>query len=482
MTRTRPTARGVDHIAAPPPALTAAPATTRGELRATIGLAAPLVAANLLQMGVYSIDVIFVARLGTTELAAATLGVYLYSVLAFAMIGLVGAAAPLIAAELGRRRHAVRQVRRSFRMAMWLAVVAGLATMAVLANGERLLLLARQDPHVAARTGAFLDILLWAVIPAVATGVMRVTASALGRPGWAMLVTGLGLATGVLGNWLLVFGRAGFPALGLEGSAIASVVTSTAMMLAFVAILLLDPRLRRYRLFGNWWRTEWSRLREIVRLGLPIALTMTFEGALFSAAGFLMGLIGVTEVAAHAIALQIAAIAFQVPFGVAQAATIRVGMAYGAADRVWIGRAGAVSLAVGIGFMVVTAALLLVAPRLFVGIYVDPADAANAALVALAVQYLGVAAAFQLFDGAQAVAAGVLRGLQDTRVPMLVALFGYWVVGAGASVLFGFGLGWQGLGIWWGLAAGLAAVSILLLWRWSARARLGLLPDTARRI
>ncbi len=466
----------------PPPALTAAPATTRAELRATIALASPLVAANLLQMGVYSIDVIFVARLGTTELAAATLGVYLYSVLAFAMIGLVGAAAPLIAAELGRRRHAVRQVRRSFRMAMWLAIGAGLATMAVLANGERLLLLAHQDPHVAARTGAFLDILLWATIPAVATGVMRVTASALGRPGWAMVVMALGLATGILGNWLLVFGQASFPALGLEGSAIASVVTSTAMMLAFVAILMLDPALRRYRLFGNWWRTEWSRLADLLRLGLPIALTMTFEGALFSAAGFLMGLIGVTEVAAHAIALQIAAIAFQVPFGVAQAATIRVGMAYGAGDRVWIGRAGAVSLAVGIGFMVFTASLLLVAPRRFVGVYVDPDDAANAALVALAVQYLGVAAAFQLFDGAQAVAAGVLRGVQDTRVPMLVALFGYWVIGAGCAVLLGFGFGWQGLGIWWGLAAGLAAVSVLLLWRWSARARLGLLPATVHRI
>ena len=189
--------QGTDmHPPAPHSVTAAAPASERAELRATLALATPLVAANLLQMGVYSIDVIFVARLGTTELAAATLGVYLYSVLAFAMIGLVGAAAPLIAAELGRRAHAVRQVRRSFRMAMWLAVVAGLATMAILANGERLLLLTHQDAHDAARAGRFLDILLWATIPAVATGVMRVTASALGRPGWAMLVTGLGLCMG----------------------------------------------------------------------------------------------------------------------------------------------------------------------------------------------------------------------------------------------------------------------------------------------
>ncbi len=453
-----------------------APRDARAELVAMLRLAAPLVAANLLQMGVYSIDVIFVARLGTTELAAATLGVYVYGVMLFALIGLVGAASPLIAAELGRRAHAVREVRRSFRMAMWLAVGLGALCMLLLANGERFLLFAHQGPHVAERTGAFLDILLWATIPALATGAMRVTASALGRPGWAMIVTGLGLCTGLLGNWLLVFGHAGFPALGLEGSAIASVATSTAMAVAFAIILVTDRHLRRYRLFGRWWRIERSRMAEIVRLGVPIALTMTFEGALFSAAGFLMGLIGVTEVAAHAIALQIAAIAFQVPFGVAQAATIRVGLAYGAGDHRWAARAGWCALVVGTGFMAFTALLLVLMPRLFVGIYVDPDAAVNAALVPLAIQYLGVAAAFQLFDGAQAVAAGVLRGLQDTRVPMLIALLGYWVVGAGLAVALGFGLRWEGLGIWWGLAAGLAAVAGLLVWRWTARERLGLMP------
>ncbi len=468
------------HPTPPPAGLAAeAPRDVRTEMAAMLRLAAPLVAANLLQMGVYSIDVIFVARLGTTELAAATLGVYTYNVMLFAMIGLVGAASPLIAAELGRRAHAVREVRRSFRMAMWLAFGTGALCMAALANGERLLLFAGQDPHVAERTGAFLDILLWATIPAIATGAMRVTASALGRPGWATIVTGLGLGVGLLGNWLLVFGHGGFPALGLEGSAIASVATSAAMAIAFAVILVTDRHLRRYRLFGRWWRVERSRMAEIVRLGVPIALTMTFEGALFSSAGFLMGLIGVDEVAAHAIALQIAAVAFQVPFGVAQAATIRVGLAYGALDRAWAARAGWCAIVVGTGFMAFTALLLVAMPRLFVGIYVDTGAVANAALVALAVQYLAVAAAFQLVDGAQAVAAGVLRGLQDTRVPMLIALLGYWVVGFGLAVALGFGLGWQGLGIWWGLAAGLAVVAALLIWRWTARERLGLFPATA---
>ena len=464
-------------LVVPPPLAGPAPKTVRGEFDALVALASPLVVANLLQMAVYAVDVVFVARLGTVELAAATLGVYLYSVMMWALVGLVGAAAPVIAAELGRRRHAVREVRRSFRMAMWLAVVGALPFLVVLANGERLLLLAGQDPVVAARTGVFLDILLFAMIPSIAAAAMRVTAAALGRAGWATAVTALALGVNLIGNWLLVFGNLGFPALGLEGSAIASVVTSTAMMLAYAVILVTDRRIRRFRLFGNWWRTEASRLWEIVKIGVPIALTLTFEGALFSAAGFLMGLFGVTEVGAHAIALQIAAVAFQIPFGISQAATIRVGMADGAQDRHGMARAGWVAIGVGVAFMVFTATLLWTLPRLFIGVYLDVDAPANARLVALTLQYLTIAAMFQLFDGAQAVAAGALRGLQDTRVPMLIAFGGYWIVGFGTAILLGFRFGWQGVGVWIGLAAGLAAVSVLLVWRWHRRDRIGLTPN-----
>ncbi|QNA86996.1 MATE family efflux transporter [Sphingomonas sp. So64.6b] len=448
----------------------------RDELRALLRLAGPLVGANLLQMAVSGVDVIFVARLGTVEFAAATLGVFMFNVIMFALIGLTSAAAPIIAAELGRRRHAVRDVRRSFRMALWLALLGTLPFLIILAHGETLLLAAGQDPAVARRAGAFLDIALFALVPGIAAAVMRTTAAALGRPGWAFAVTALALCVAIIGNWLLVFGNAGFPALGLEGSAIATVITMTVMMFSYVVILLTDRHLRRYRLFGRWWRTEWPRFFEIVRLGVPIALTWTFEGALFGGAAILMGLIGVAEVAAHAIALNIAAVAFQVPFGVSQAATIRVGMAYGARDPLWISRAGRAALSVGIGFMVVTATLIFALPGLFVGVYIDVHDPANAVVVSLAVQYLAIAALFQLVDGAQAVAAGILRGLQDARVPMLIAAFGYWVIGFGTAILLGFFFHMQGVGIWLGLAAGLLAVSVLLLWRWSARGRFGLLP------
>ncbi|WP_082745994.1 MATE family efflux transporter [Sphingomonas sp. CCH5-D11] len=466
-------------FAAAPPLTETRPASDRAELSALLRLSAPLVGANLLQMAVSAVDVIFVARLGTIDLAAATLGVFLFNLSMYALIGLTSAASPLIAAELGRRRHAVREVRRSVRMAFWVGAAAALPVLLLLAHGETLLLLAGQDADVARRAGHFLDIILIGLLPGVAAGVMRSSAAALSRPGWAFAVTGLALLVSIVANWALVFGNLGAPALGLEGSAIASVISLTAMTIAYVGIFLFDRRLRRYRLFGRWWAAEWPRFRDIVRLGVPIMLTWTFEGALFGGAAILMGLIGVNEVAAHAVALNIAAIAFQVPFGIAQAATIRVGMAYGALDREWIARAGRVALVMGIGFMGITAGAMWAAPRLFVSAYVDVEAPANAIVVKLAVQYLALAAMFQLVDGAQAVAAGVLRGLQDTRVPMLIALFGYWVVGFGTSIFLGFQAGWAGVGIWTGLAVGLLAVSILLMWRWYARERLGLVPRTA---
>ena len=466
----------MDATAAPVPLAGPPPATMRDELWALARLAAPLVGANLLQMAVYAVDVIFVARLGPVEFAASTLGVFLFSIVLWALIGFTGACAPIIAAELGARKHAVRQVRRSFRMAMWLGAITGIFFMVVLSQGERILLLLGQDPHVAERTGAFLTILLFVLIPNVWAGVMRTAAAALGRPNWALIVTLMALGLGTLGNWLLVFGHGGFPALGLEGSAIASVVTACAMVLAYAAIIQFDAKLRRYRLFGRWWRPEWSRMVEIARLGAPIALTFTLEGALFGGAAFLMGLIGVVEVAAHAIALNIAAIAFQVPFGIAQAATIRVGMAYGAADRAWIGRAGWAAITTGTGFMAVTATAIWLAPHVFVSAYVDVSDPAHAEEVRLAIQYLAIAAMFQLFDGAQAVAAGALRGLQDTRLPMIIAGFGYWVAGFGTAIFLGFHAGWEGVGIWVGLAVGLFVVSGMLVTRWSMRERLGLLP------
>jgi MATE family multidrug resistance protein len=243
---------------------------------------------------------------------------------------------------------------------------------------------------------------------------------------------------------------------------------------AFAVVIRWTPQFHRYRIIGRWWHADWHRFGEIVRIGTPIALTITAEAGIFGAAAFLMGSIGVPQLAAHTVALQIAALAFQVPFGIGQAVTIRVGYFYGARDREGMKRAGWTAIVLGTGFMATTATAMIVIPRPLLAIYIDPWDAKNAVLVGFALQYLVIAAAFQLFDGLQAVAAGALRGLQDTRIPMWIAIFSYWVPGIGIALWLGFATPLEGVGIWIGLATGLMSAAILLSWRWSQREALGL--------
>ena len=445
----------------------------RAEIAATLRLAGPLAAANLLQMLVYAIDVIFVARMGQDVLAASSLSVALFGLVAWSLSGLTGAVAPLVAAELGQRAHAVREVRISVRMALWLALFASLIGMAICALGEPLMLATGQDPAVAARAGQFLAILMLALPPMIAGNVLRAFVSALGRPLFATAITALAILVNSLGNYAFVFGHLGAPALGLEGSALSSVITSTVTLGAYVMLIRADRRLRRYHLFGRLWRPDWQRFRQLLRIGLPISATILAEAGLFSAAAFLMGVIGKAELAGHTVALQIAALTFQVPFGIGQAATIRVGYHFGAGDRAGVTRAGWVAIVAAILISSISSSLMLFTPQLMLSLYVEVGAPANAAMVAFAVQYMVVAAAFQLFDGVQAVAAGALRGLQDTRVPMLVAIAAYWIPGAAAS--FGLGLltPLAGIGVWLGLLIALGCVAVLL-WRWSRRERLGL--------
>ena len=280
-------------------------------------------------------------------------------------------------------------------------------------------------------------------------------------------------------GWALIFGHLGAPALGLDGAALASAFANLFVFLALAVVVAFAKPFKRYRIFGRWWRADWPRYRQVAAIGLPIAITLLLEVAVFAAAVFIMGLIGRNEIAAHAIALQIAAFTFMVPLGLAQAGTVRVGLAYGAGDRAAIAKAGWTALALGIGFMAVMALMLILFPRPLIGIFIDTANPGNATVVALAVQFMGIAALFQIVDGAQSVGAGVLRGLQDTRWPMIFAAFGYWVVGIGVGIALAFPFGLKGLGVWIGLASGLAVVAVLMVWRWSRREALGLVPRPA---
>ena len=446
----------------------------RSEMLATLRLSWPLALANLLQMLTYAVDVIFIARLGEQPLAASALVVSIFGLIMWALSSMTGMVAAVISAELGAHAPALRPVRRATRMALWLAVLSGAAGMVACLGFERFALLTGQDPALAALGQSYMVILVWSTIPFIVNNVLRSFVSALDRPIFATAITALGIGVNAAGNYAFIFGNFGAPELGLQGAAVATIITTFTTLLAYIVAIRLDPRLHRYHIFGRWWSPDWARFRHIAAIGTPIALTITAEAGIFGAAAFLMGNIGASELAAHTVALQIAALAFQVPFGVGQAATIRVGYFYGARDEGGIRRAGWTAIVVGTGFMVLTALAMVVIPKPLIAIYVDPWDPKNAVLVGFALQYIVIAAAFQLFDGMQAVAAGALRGLQDTRIPMWIAAFAYWVPGIGTALVLGFATPLEGTGVWIGLATGLTFAAALLGWRWHRREALGL--------
>jgi multidrug resistance protein, MATE family len=444
------------------------------EIVAMLWLSLPLVLTNLAQLAMTITDVIFIGRLGSHALAAASLGANLYTAFVFFGLGLVTATAPMIARTLGERRHSVRDVRRTVQQGLWTVVLIFVPTSFLLWHGETLLLAIRQPPELAAMAGNYLRAMLWAMPSFLGYLVLRSFIAALQRPRWAFVVALTSIAFNVLGNWVLVFGHWGFEPMGLFGSGLATVLATLFLFLGMVLVILLDKQFRRYHLFGRFWQVDKARLAALWKLGIPIAITTTFEITIFNAAAFLMGWLGENELAAHTIAIQIVSAAFMIPYGIAQAVTIRVGYAHGAGNPQDVTRAGWSGFGLGISFMMLSASVMVMAPHTLISAFIDIHDQVNAAVLSLAISYLTIAAIFQIVDGAQVLGAGMLRGLHDTRIPMLYAAFGYWGVGLPSGTALAFWAGWRGVGIWSGLAIGLSVVSVLMVQRWMRRERVGL--------
>lgn len=440
----------------------------------------PMILTNLGQTAMTATDVLMMGRLGPDALAAGSLGANLYFMPLIFGIGLMTATSPMIATELGRKRHSVRDVRRTARQGLWLSVIVAIPIWLFLWQAEAILIAMKQDPRLAAMAGSYVHTLMWACLPFHAYLVLRSFISALERPRWALIIVFAAVAFNALANWCLMYGNLGFPALGLPGSGMATTISSLMMFAGMAAVVAFERHFRRYRLFGRFWRADWPRLVGLLKLGLPIAALLLFEVSIFNAASFLMGLINSASIAAYAIAIQVASVSFMVPLGLGQAVTVRVGLAYGAGDEKAVTRAGWTAYAMGVGFMSMTAAAMIFLPYPLVAAFIDLDAPVNAAVVPLAVTFLAFAGLFQIVDGAQAVAGGMLRGLHDTTVPMIYALFGYWGVGLPFGALLAFKAGLEGRGIWIGLSTGLAVVAVLLLVRWLRRDRLGLTRTAAR--
>lgn len=447
------------------------------ELRASFALAWPLIVAQLAQNLLFTTDVVLMGWLGPKYLAAGTLAGAFLMPFQLTGIGIVGAVAPLVAQARGRGD--TKAVRRIVRQGFWVAILVATLLVPIVLNIRPIYLAIGQDPEVTALAESYMFAGFWMLYPALGIMVVRSFLSAFAATRVILVVTVIGVLVNALLAYTLIFGHFGFPRLELRGAALATGLVNVVMFFALLGYTLTHRKLKRFHILVRFFKPDWPRFREILKVGLPIGLTVAAEVGLFSVAAILMGRLGTNETAAHAVALQLASTAFMVPLGLGMAATVRVGLAYGRGDTEGVRLAGWTAIVMGTGFMALTAALFLAVPHALVTIFLDSSDPANASALMLAATYLGIAGIFQLVDGAQVVAAHSLRGLSDTRTPMLLAIFGYWFVGLPTAYVLGFVFDLRGVGVWLGLATGLAFVAILLVSRFAMRGRLGLMKTLA---
>jgi MATE family multidrug resistance protein len=434
------------------------------EARELAKLAIPLVFTQLAQMAIMTTDVIMLGHFSSSALASAALGNTVFFFCWLIGCGPVAAVSPLIAHTLGARPNDRAGVRAAVRMGFWSLLITTMPLILLLLFVEQILRLFGQAPDLAHGAGIFTRALCIGLPFSLGYQVLRNYSTALSRPTASLYVMVAGIGFNAFADYTLIFGHFGAPRLGILGSGIASASSYTFCFLAMVAVAWLTPALRKYRIWKRVHRPHWERLAEVFRLGLPIGLTMMFEAMLFNASMLVMGTFGAGYVAAHQIALNVPSITFMVPLGIGMAATVRVGLAAGAADGEAVRRAGYSAILMAVAFMCGTSVLLWVFPERIAGLYfANPA--ANVDVIVLAALLLHVAAAFQIFDGIQVVCALSLRGLKDARAPMWIAGASYWLAGAPVGLWFAFGMHMKGLGIWIGLAFGLFVAAAAMCWR-----------------
>ena len=429
------------------------------ELGATLHLAAPIALAMVAQFGMGVTDTIMLGALGREPLAAGGLATGMFFFSGSVLQGFTTAVAILIAhARGGREEHRITPILKA---GYALAVIAALPLMVVLWFVEPILLKVGEPAALAANVKAYLHVLMWAAPGFLWVATQRSFLSAMARPQLVLFVSLGALVTNGVLNYGLIHGRFGLPELGFVGSAVASLATIYLQLCAYSVSMRVMRGLPRAKVKGA---IAWKIVRELVHLGWPIGITVGVEAGLFFAGALLMGLLGTTSLAAHQVTIQVAATLFMIPLALGQAANVRVGYHAGAGAIHAARTAGFASLTICLATALTGATLTIVFAKEIVLLF-GLEESRDAEVIALATRLLAVAAAFQLADGVQAVAAGALRGLKDTRVPMIVAALGYWAVGFPAAWLLAFPLGFGAVGVWWGLALGLAVVAFPLTWR-----------------
>jgi len=450
--------------------MTTVPAHTRAEhAKAILKLGLPLIASNVAQYAIHLTDTVMLGWYSVTALAAATVASTLFFVTFIVGAGFAFAVTPLVAAAAERDDEV--EVRRVTRMGVWLSVIYGLIVMIPFFWAEDILLMIGQEPAVAALGHDYLLIALWGMIPALIVMTLKAYLAALEHAAIILWGTVAAAVLNVAINYILIFGNFGAPELGIRGAAIASVVVQCATVGVFLIYGLRV--LPQYKLLQNMLKPDNEIMARVFWLGVPIGLTSLAEGGLFSASAIMMGWIGELELAAHGIAIQLASLTFMVHIGLSQVATIRAGRALGRDDGLGLRRGGVMAFVMSGIFALVTVIIFLALPEGLVSIFLDPDEPARDAVLAVGVALVIMAALFQVVDAAQVMALGLLRGVQDTAVPMMMAVISYWVIGLPVSYLLAFPLGMGPVGLWLGLVVGLSVAAILLNLRfWRSKAGL----------
>lgn len=438
------------------------------ELQALLAIGAPMGLTQLVQFSVNTIDILMIGRLGAEPLAGSSLGLVIFYTTFLAGLGPALAVTPLVSQALGANRESYSDARISVRMGLW-TVFLGFPLMLLFYLSAEKLALALGQPEALARLAGPYVLALGPSLPfMLGVIILRNFLAAIGRTLVPLLIILFTTVENGALNYLLIYGHWGMPRLELVGAGLASAISHATGFMMIVAYIFFERRAAKFEIFKNLLEPHWDRMREILRLGWPIGLASAFEALLFNAAVFLMGRIGVDEVAAYQVALNICALAFMMPLGIAMAGGVRVGLAKGAGDLAGVRRAAVVTIGVSIAFMVLFWLPVMAAPHAVSGFYLNAEQAGNAEVLALVISFLPIAAAFAVFDATQVAAMQCLRGLKDVRIPMAIAGLAYWLVGFPISAGLGLMTPMASAGVWWGLlvALGLAAglLSARLYW------------------
>lgn len=438
--------------------------STSGHVRALLRIGLPLIGGHVAQFGIGLTDTIMLGWYSVEALAAVVLGSTFFFVLFILGSGFAIAVMPLVAEADAQNDQVL--LRRVTRMGLWLSVLFSVLLIPLFVLSGPILLGLQQEAEVAELAQVYLRVAGLGLTPALLVMVLKSYLAALEHTRVVFWVTVAAVPVNGLVNYALIFGNWGAPEMGVQGAAIASV---TVQFVSLIGVVIYAVRtLPEHALFQRIWRPDWEVFASVFRLGLPIGLTNLAEVGLFAASSLMMGWLGTIQLAAHGIALQLASLAFMLHLGLSNAATVRAGNAMGRKDADHMARGAIVAIVMSIGFACVATVIFLSVPELLLGSFIDPAEPQRDAILAAGVSLLYMAALFQFMDGAQVMALGLLRGVQDTRGPLIIAAFSYWGIGVPSGYALGFVFEMGGVGVWLGLVLGLTAAAVLLMYRFWA--------------